>query len=209
MAGTPDTAESRRCEACGKLYSRKNGVGRLQFNRSRACCRSCACALGQANRRWPTIEQRFWDKVDKTPGFGPWGDCWRWTGGCDEFGYGSLNRGGQKGRTAHRTSYELNVGAIPTGLVVRHKCDTPSCVRPDHLETGTHQDNSDDQVARGRQRAPKGEESPRAKLSEKQVVAIHGDPRSQRAIADDYGISQSAVMMIKTERNWKHLWRRS
>ena len=206
MANFPTTPGIRICEACGQSYEKKKGVSLPQFLRSRACSRACASALGKPMRAWPTLEERFWAKVDKADGHGPNGDCWVWTAYRDEFGYGRFNRRGFSGGMAHRTSYDLNVGRIPDGMLVRHKCDNPSCVRPEHLELGDDQDNSNDQVARGRQRAPKGVSSPKARLTEDQVRAIFADPRKQREIAAEYGISQSAVMMIKTKRNWAHLW---
>lgn len=42
---------------------------------------------------------------------------------------------------AHRYSYELNVGPIPDGYEIDHLCQTPLCVRPDHLEAVTPAEN--------------------------------------------------------------------
>jgi hypothetical protein len=53
---------------------------------------------------------------------------------------------------AHRASYSLFVGAIPEGMVVRHKCDNPPCVNPRHLQVGTLGDNNQDTWDRGRRK---------------------------------------------------------
>ena len=75
--------------------------------------------------------------------------CWIWLGGADELGYGRY--GNRKHRVnVPRRAYELYVGPIAAGLVVRHTCDMPSCVNPAHLVTGTYKDNSQDMVRRGR-----------------------------------------------------------
>lgn len=79
--------------------------------------------------------------------------CWLWTGGGSRYGVFTMSsRAKRSARSvpAHRLSHELFNGPIPRGLIVRHKCDTPFCVNPDHLEVGTQQDNMNDMVARGR-----------------------------------------------------------
>lgn len=78
--------------------------------------------------------------------------CWNWTAGKDRDGYGRFTVPGRGSwLRAHRFSYELFVGAVPEGMQVLHRCDNPSCVRPDHLLLGVQQDNADDMVQKGRQ----------------------------------------------------------
>lgn len=62
--------------------------------------------------------------------------CWEWQGSFLPNGYGR-----HKGKLAHRASYELFVGPIPEGLVLDHLCRRTSCVRPDHVEAVTQQEN--------------------------------------------------------------------
>lgn len=78
--------------------------------------------------------------------------CWEWKGKRNDFGYGifSAERLGFEGSRAHRVVYEHFVGAIPDGLLLRHRCDNPPCVNPDHLVPGTPADNMRDMVERGR-----------------------------------------------------------
>jgi hypothetical protein len=99
--------------------------------------------------------ERFWARVDKS---GEPDTCWPWTG-AKSGEYGALavldENGAWRRRPAHRVSYELVNGAIPNGMLVCHRCDNPPCVRPDHLFLGTHKDNSDDKVAKGRNRRMK------------------------------------------------------
>ena len=78
--------------------------------------------------------------------------CWEWNGRRNEYGYGlfNLKRRGYVNYRAHRAMYERFVGPIPDGMVIRHKCDNPPCVNPDHLEVGTDADNVQDMIKRGR-----------------------------------------------------------
>jgi hypothetical protein len=146
------------------------------------------------------MEARFLAKVNKIEG-----GCWEWTGYKSSKGYGRLKANGSD-LYAHRVAYELWVGPIPSGLDVRHKCDNPCCVNPDHLKTGTHQDNMDDKVERNRQ--IKGENHGNAKLTEDDVVEIRvllGFGVYQRQIARQFGISQYIITRINTGKNWKHV----
>ena len=74
--------------------------------------------------------------------------CHQWTAYTLN-GYGRF-RVGAKMIRSHRISYEIHRGPIPDGLCVLHECDNPTCVNPQHLFAGTHQDNADDKVAKGR-----------------------------------------------------------
>ena len=101
----------------------------------------------QRSRRSPT--ERFnaigWSTTDR--------GCWEWNGArLASGGYGSFRAHGRSVR-AHRFAYELFVGPIPDGAMVRHKCDNPPCVNPEHLEIGTHQQNMWDMSDRERSRA--------------------------------------------------------
>jgi hypothetical protein len=74
--------------------------------------------------------------------------CIRWKGNLDRWGHGSFWM--SRRLSASRASYEIFVGPVPHGLVVRHRCDNGWCVNPLHLEIGTHADNVRDRVDRGR-----------------------------------------------------------
>ena len=78
-------------------------------------------------------------------------DCWEFQGAKNNIGYGMM-RDGKKMRTTHRVSYEEHTQTkIPYGLVVMHSCDNKCCVNPAHLSIGTHKDNSQDMIRKGRQ----------------------------------------------------------
>jgi hypothetical protein len=90
-------------------------------------------------------------------------------------------------------------------MVVRHKCDNPICVRPDHLETGTYQDNSDDMVVRGR--SARGEKAGRVKLTDTQVLEIRAKrpTTTLMSLAKEYGVARSTINNVVQGRIWKHL----
>ncbi len=84
-------------------------------------------------RRVPTVEERFWAKVDTSALSG----CWQWTGSLIWHGYGHFSITRKKATGAHRYAYELLVGPIPDGLEIDHLCRNRGCVNPLHLEAVT------------------------------------------------------------------------
>jgi transcriptional regulator with PAS, ATPase and Fis domain len=89
--------------------------------------------------------------------------------------------------------YEQINGAIPKGKLLRHKCDNPHCINPDHLETGTHQDNVNDKVSRGR--------SAKRNLSKSDIQIIKERIKNRdnkKAIAKDFNVSETTIYRIGT-----------
>lgn len=107
-----------------------------------------------------SITDRFWSKVDKNgpspahmPHLGP---CWVWTASTGKKGYGKFSFG-NGWALAHRWVWGRYVAPIPDGLFVLHHCDTPGCVRPDHLFLGDAVVNARDMAAKGRSGAVAGD----------------------------------------------------
>lgn len=130
-------------------------------------------------------------------------NCWVWNGRRTTRGYGK----GRRDTLIHRLAYETWVGPIPEGHVVRHKCDNPPCINPDHLETGTQADNSRDMVERGRMQDQRGARGPRARLTGEEVQDIRTEYAkgvlTQQMLAEVYGLTQSGVSTIVRGRTWK------
>ncbi len=148
-----------------------------------------------------TLEQRFWSKVQRSEG------CWTWTGAKLRHGYGVIRIDG-KTRKAHRVAYELTCGPIPNDLFVCHRCDNPSCVRPDHLFLGTAADNSQDMARKQRNFIVdhRGEKHPRAILTMNDVITIrqlHAEGASYRTLGKRYGVDRTTIRLAVKHRTWK------
>lgn len=113
--------------------------------------------------------------------------------GTDRYGDLSYNRGSRI--KAHRASYIVHKGPIPDGMVVRHACDNPPCVNPDHLDVGTDLDNMADMVRRGRSCIGLKQHSaaipPDAIM--RAVSEYLSGGQSQAALARKYGVAQSTL----------------
>jgi len=163
------------------------------------------------------LPDRFWAKVAKTEG------CWLWTAAHSRrrnATYGHFGVG-RRVRMAHRVSWMLSNGPIPGGAQILHRCDTPLCVRPDHLFLGTQADNVRDMWAKGRGRAVSGAAHParrpgarvgerngRARLTPDEVRRIRemrADGMEYREIAAHFGVATPTVQHVVSRKNWAHI----
>lgn len=74
--------------------------------------------------------------------------CLIWAASTNHSGYGQLHIDGQYW-PAHKVSYILHNGALEDGLVVRHTCHNKRCINPEHLVSGTHKENAQDNIEAG------------------------------------------------------------
>ena len=96
------------------------------------------------NRHLP-VNERFWMKVQKSPG------CWNWTAATSVDGYGVFGEHmGGKQHKAHRYAYEQLIGPIPEGKLLDHKCHNRDCVNPDHLRPVTIKQNNENRIGASR-----------------------------------------------------------
>jgi hypothetical protein len=75
--------------------------------------------------------------------------CWEYTGYVMPNGYCEISFRSHSERV-HRLVYRIVKGPIPEGKVICHTCDNTICFNPDHLEPGTHQENTRQSVERQR-----------------------------------------------------------
>lgn len=156
-------------------------------------------------RRRP-VRERFYDMFAPEPNTG----CWLWTGALlKSGGYGALTVNRSTVR-AHRLSWELHRGTIPSGLFVCHKCDTPSCVNPDHLFLGTNLENMHDRDAKNRVSRDhmRGEKNPNTRLTSDQVRAMRKERASGRSTADiakRFGVCWGSADDVVRGRSWSHV----
>ena len=147
--------------------------------------------------------------------------CIEWSGGRDDCGYGRTTLNGRKAK-AHRVVWQEANGPIPQGMEVCHTCDNPPCVNLDHLWLGTHAENMADMAAKGRSRAPHGDDhwlrlrpgamrgtrNGRAKLADADITAIRARlvaGETKASLARAFGVSESAVRFVANGGTWSHI----
>lgn len=108
------------CRQCGKEFV---STGALKI-----CSRKCRLLDGM--------------EIDKKSG------CWIWKKSTS----GSYGKFRFEGKTdlAHRVSYKIFKGEIPKKMCICHTCDNPLCINHDHLFIGTHKENAQDCLKKGR-----------------------------------------------------------
>ena len=183
--------EEKTCAYCGRPFTPKKKSSATIF-----------CGMTCFNRsKGKPLAERFWTKVDKSDG------CWLWVGARSGDGYGTIAVSHHNMVGAHRVAYELQHGQIPEGSHVLHTCDTPLCMRGDHLFLGDNRANVRDMVEKGRQ--PKGITHGRAKVTEDDVVAIRRrywvGNETQAELSEVFGVNQTVIGDIVNHRSWQHV----
>lgn len=148
--------------------------------------------------------EHYADRLMPIPNSG----CLWWEGSTTPKGYGTINRNGRT-TLAHRDAYEAVHGdGSAEGVVIRHSCDCPPCCEGSHLIGGTHQDNTDDMIARGRKRVLRGEAAGRALLTDDGVRLIRqwrAEGVSGLWLAKVFGVSRSTIYSAANGQSWRHL----
>lgn len=149
---------------------------------------------------------RFFRKVSVC---GP-AQCWTWIACKNKDGYGWF----ALGRTpvcAHRFSHQIVHGSPAPGNEIRHTCNNPACVNPNHLIEGTHLENMRDRDATGWKPSARfsGESNPAAKLSDMAVREIRRmrseSTISCKKIGAVFGVSGATVARILNGKIWGHV----
>ncbi len=160
--------------------------------------------------------KNFWNNVNKDEN--PY-VCWEWKAACQRNGYGvfAVRRGDAPlvrdwptiTMRSHRMAFFLYTGTNPGTLCVLHKCDNRKCCNPRHLFIGTKDDNNRDMREKGRAHVlAKGQDSWKARLTEKQVLEIRelrGTILTHRQIAKIYDVAPTTISAILNRQSWKYL----
>lgn len=153
--------------------------------------------MGRKKLNGATITARFWPKVNKTDG------CWLWTASLNKGGYGQLSIGHAMPRVAHRVSWEINVGPIPDGMCVLHKCDVRNCVRPDHLFIGTQLENIEDARLKGRvARGPQKSDTKLKEADVKKIRELIAEGETNVSIAKMFSVERNNIRCIRNGTIW-------
>jgi hypothetical protein len=136
------------------------------------------------NSRWESAEDRFYNQHSVNPQT----HCWEWIGATAGRGYGRIQVNGEK-VYAHRLSWQMHNGEIPDGLFVCHHCDNVLCVNPDHLFLGTHSDNMQDMVRKGKHNSQK--------ISDSARVWIANSELPTNVLAKAFNVHRTTIQRIR------------
>ncbi len=207
------------CVVCGKNFPFYQNKGRPI---PRFCSHECRLKVGTGFRpggqirinelteeeKFERLKKSYEKHVIRKEG------CWDWKGPEDKGGYAVMscnpNIGPDRG---HRASWVIHNGPIPKYMHVCHVCDNRICTNPDHLWLGTHKQNNDDKIAKGRAKyitppRKSGSENGAAKLNEEQVKEIKKlikNGRSSYSIGKEFNVSKQTILRIKNGVNWSHV----
>lgn len=131
--------------------------------------------------------------------------CWIWRWGRAN-GYARVS---VKQESVTVTRLILGITGMPREThAATHACDNPPCVNPDHIRTGTTQDNAIERAERNIESFARGERVAGSILTAADIPAIRqcvANGESQLSVSRRYGVSKSLIHNIVHRKAWKHV----
>lgn len=170
-------------------------------------------------RRGLCFTERLWQHIDVRG----WNECWEWTAGRNEQGYGQFHllasetpERRRKTVIAHRMAYQTYWRRLLENWGL-HECNNPPCCNPLHVYDGTPSENQHDSIAagtavvlrKGWRRTARGERAGLAKLTDDAIKKIRAryvqGGVTQQKLADEYGVNQTQISNIVHRKTWRHV----
>jgi len=190
-----DNDSEHTCPECGYSTDTNTGISKHM----------------QPMHNWQVL---FWYYVDK----GEEDECWEWQGRTTSSGYGRPQINGKR-YSAHRLSYRIHYGPMPTPQV-NHHCDNKLCVNPNHLYSGTQSENMQDafdRISAFREHAlevePKNTDPEREGMSgspfeKSDIVSIrerYANGETGVKLAEEYGVATPTIYNIVNKKRYKNI----
>lgn len=120
-----------------------------------------------------------------------------WDKALNKKGYGKRKYKGKDWK-AHRAAWDEEIGPIPDGMFVLHKCDNPSCVNVNHLFLGTNYDNIKDMINKRRDNFFGAK-----KLNKDQVKEIRNSSKSREELCAIFGVCKGTISNVRQYHTYK------
>lgn len=124
-------------------------------------------------------------------------------------GYGCTARvidGKRRRLKLHRIAYceanGLHIDDI-ADVVIRHKCDNPRCINPEHLEPGTQADNMHDMNQRGR-RVGNKVLTPEQVDEVRRLYKPYDKEFGGAALARRFDVDQKTISCVVNNKTWSN-----
>jgi len=94
----------------------------------------------------------------------------------------------------HRLAYAYyNQTNDLQGLFILHGCDTPNCVAKEHLRLGTHKENMQDKIDRGRTTR---------KFTDEEIREVYTSTETSSELAKRLNVTKVTINTIRSRKEW-------
>jgi len=126
----------------------------------------------------------------------------------DKYGYKKVilsKNGKKKNHLVHRLIAEAFIENPFSKSEVNHKDGVKTNNLVENLEWATFEENRTHSLKIKIHKWPSGENNPRAKLTEENVIEIRASDLSVKALAELYGVARTTVYAILNHERWAHI----